>query len=172
VRDLKTVRHNRICWTALTLGLLVLSCHAPRRQAASTRPTIRAEQAAVGGLSFKSTGSDVVAALGRPVRVAKVDDETGVFGEFTIYSYPDIEIQFAQGAVIGLRCSDSRYETADGVAIGDPEEEVFRIYGHTDIQDRDGERWVSYQVEGTDEYLAFTFRGQRVHRIELWFPTV
>lgn len=149
----------------LTAILLVAApATAPSPAAASIDPST----SHILGIALTDSEESVRRSLGPPNSVERYQDEMAD-APAAMLKYDGIEVYLVGNEVYHLYCSASRCKTATGVAVGDAVKRVFEVYGPAEIETDDGSHFVRYGHTGTDCYLGFKLRDDRVVEIDLWF---
>jgi len=112
--------------------------------------------------------SDVVKILGKPRSVtsgySELEDKP-----WKQLHYNDARINFIDSEIYGLSCVGVHCATERGLKIGDPRAKVIQAYGAGN-QPYPGasEDTLSYPLTGSDVYLVFVFRNQKVIEIRFF----
>ena len=145
----------------------VLLAAAPATAPSPVVASIEPSTSHILGVALSDSEESVRRFLGTPTSVVRYQDEMAD-ATAAMLKYDGIEVYLVGDEVYHLYCSASRCKTATGVAVGDPVKRVFEVYGPTEIETSDGTHAVRYGVSGTDCYLSFKLRDDRVVEIDLW----
>jgi len=123
----------------------------------------------LGGIRLDADSGSVRARLGKPRRRSVSDEREGLGYVFTTWTYPHLEVTFADDKVAYVTCSSGDCSLPFGIRLGTTRVEVERLLGSPitpSAVDRPGV--AKYVGRRTDCGITIEYVADRVKILKLW----